>query len=240
MNLKGLEPELLPPDELFAGTATPFRLRLRNAKQHLPSFLIRIDCDNGQGTALMVVPPASTVETSVTMSFPRRGPARIGSVRVSSPFPVNFFTRFWVFSMDDDLVVFPRLLQGVPAGDAAAESTAGSTARYERGLDGELERIAVYSGREPLRAIHWKLSARGDELLVKEFGRQSQPPLVIDLDRMAGCDLEERISRAAWLVRHAVHERPVGLSLGGSTIPPATGRAHGALLLRELALHGLD
>jgi uncharacterized protein (DUF58 family) len=239
-NLKGLEPELFPPDELFAGAATPFRLRLRNAKTRLPSFLIRVECDNGQGVSLTVVPPATTVETAVSMTFPQRGMARIGTIKVSSPFPVNFFTRFWTFSMDDVFVVFPRLLQGVSAGDAAAERHAGSTARHERGLDGELERIAGYSGREPLRAIHWKLSARGDDLLVKEFGRQSQPPLVIDLDRLAGVSLEERISRAAWLVRHAVHERPVGLSLGGSTIAPAVGRSHCALLLKELALHGLD
>jgi uncharacterized protein (DUF58 family) len=41
-------------------------------------------------------------------------------------------------------------------------------------------------------------------------------------------------------VRHKVHERPVGLTLGNRTIPPASGRAHGALLLKELALYGLD
>jgi uncharacterized protein (DUF58 family) len=87
--------------------------------------------------------------------------------------------------------------------------------------------------------IHWKLSARVDDLLVKEFGRQSVPPLVIDPDKLAGATGEERISQAAWLVRHKVCERPVGLCLGGRTIPPASGRSHGALLLKELALYGL-
>jgi uncharacterized protein (DUF58 family) len=239
-NLKKLVPELLPPSEVFAGTSTHFRLRLQNAKQHLPSFLIRVQCADGQGVTLPVVPPASTIETALPLTFPRRGLERIGTITVSSPFPVNFFTRFWTFSMDDDFVVFPRLIQGVAAGDAPAQRQAGTVVRRERGQDGELERIAGYSGREPLRAIHWKLSARGDDLLVKEFGRQSVPPLVIDLERLAGVTLEERISRAAWLVRRTVHQRPVGLRIGNRTIPPATGRIHGALLLKELALHGLD
>jgi uncharacterized protein (DUF58 family) len=239
-NLKGLTPELLPPAEIFAGSAAMFRLRLHNDKRYLPSFLIRIECENGQVVTLPVVPHASTAETFVNLSFPRRGPVRIGSVSISSPFPVNFFTRFWKFSIDDQFVVFPRLIQGFSTAVGPLEHLIGSNIRQDRGQDGELERIAGYSGREPLRAIHWKLSARCNDLLVKEFGRQTAPPLVIDLDDIAGNSLEERISRAAWLVRHWVHQRPVGLCLGGMTIPPASGRLQGAWLLKNLALYGLD
>jgi len=239
-NLKGLVPELLPPPELFCGTTVHFRLRLQNAKHRLPSFLIRVECENGQGVTLPVVPPAATFETSLPLTFSRRGLHRIGTITISSPFPVNFFTRFWTFSMEDDFVVFPRLIPGALAGNEAAERQSGTIARPERGQDGELERIAAYSGREPLRAIHWKLSARGNDLLVKEFGRQAVPPLVIDLERLTGWTLEERISRAAWLVQRMIHQRPVGLRIGARAIPPATGRIHGALLLRELALYGLE
>lgn len=238
INLKGLAPELLPPVEIFAGSATPFRLRLHNEKQRLPSFLIRVECENGQGVTLPVVPHASTIETAVSLTFPRRGFARIGTIRISSPFPVNFFTRFWSFSMDDEFIVYPRLMQGSAVGDGPETRRTGSSTRRNRGQDGELERIAGYSGREPLRMIHWKLSARVDDLLVKEFGRQSAPPLLIDPEKLAGTTLEERISQAAWLVRRKVQERPVGLCLGGRTIPPASGRKHGALLLKELALYG--
>ena len=236
INLKGLTPELVPPVEIFAGSATPFRLRLHNGKQRLPSFLIRVECENGQGVTLPVVAHGSTAETAVSLTFPRRGFARIGTIRISSPFPVNFFTRFWSFRMGDEFIVYPRLIQGAATGAGPETRLTGSSSRPDRGQDGELERIAGYSGREPLRMIHWKLSARVDDLLVKEFGRQSAPPLVIDPERLDGNTLEERISRSAWLVRRKVHERPVGLCLGGRTIPPASGRSQGALLLKELAL----
>lgn len=240
VNIKGLTPELLPPAEIFADSATPFRLRLHNEKKLLPSFLVRVECGDGQGVTLPVVPHASAAETSLQMTFARRGFARIGTIKVSSPFPVNFFTRFWTFRMDDEFIVYPRLLQGAALGTGPETRRIGSMTWRDRGQDGELERIAGYSGREPLRMIHWKLSARGNDLLVKEFGRQSAPPLVIDPEKLAGKTLEERVSRAAWLVRRKVHERPVGLCLGGRTIPPASGGAHGALLLKELALYGLD
>lgn len=240
LNLKGLTPELLPPPEIFAGSTAPFRLRLSNSKRRMPSFLIRVSCSDGQGAVFPVVPPDSTAERPVSLQFSRRGPVTQGTLTISSPFPVDFFTRYWTFTSEEEFIVFPRLIAGASSGVGTEQRPIGTAIRRERGQDGELERIAMYSGREPLRVIHWKLSARGNDLLVKEFGRQTAPPLVIDLDALAGGTLEERISRAAWLVRRWVQQRPVGLSRGGKTIPPASGRVQGALLLKELALYGLD
>ena len=239
-NLKGLVPELLPPAELFAGSSTPFRLRLTNSKQRLPSFLIRVSCSAGEYVTFYVVPARSVAEHALPLLFERRGPVRLTSITISSPFPVNFFTRFWTFNSAAEFVVFPRLVAGLSGAAGSEQRLTGSAARSDRGQDGELERIAGYSGREPLRVIHWKLSARGDDLLVKEFGSCTAPPLVIDLDTLAGRTLEERISRAAWLVRRWVQQRPVGLCYGGRTIPAVSGRAQGARLLKDLALYGLD
>jgi len=136
--------------------------------------------------------------------------------------------------------VFPRLIPGDSSGTGPDQKRSGAAILRDRGQDGELERISDYSGFEPLRMIHWKLSARNNALLVKDFGRQTAPPLIIDLDTVSGGTVEDRVSRAAWLVRHWVHRRPVGLRLAGRTIPPASGRIHGAMLLKDLALHGLD
>jgi uncharacterized protein (DUF58 family) len=87
--------------------------------------------------------------------------------------------------------------------------------------------------------IHWKLSARSDELLVKEFGHATAQPLVIDLDALPG-NLEGRISLAAGLVRRWSRERPVGLKLRDRTIPAEAGHRHGIKLLTELALYDVD
>ena len=237
LNIKRLTPELLPPAELFAGTPATFRLRVRNSKRLLPSFLIRLECPAGQGVTIPLVSAAGSAEGHIALTFPDRGWAGIGTITISSPFPVNFFTRWWIFPTEETLLDFPHLIQGHPSGDGQERQHRGTTARGNRGLDGELEHIGEYSGSEPLRMIHWKLSARGDELLVKEFGRQAAQPLVIDLDALPG-NREERISRAAWLVRRWSGERPVGLRFDNRTIPAEAGHRHGTILLTELALYG--
>ncbi|MGD0585976.1 MAG: DUF58 domain-containing protein [Oryzomonas sp.] len=239
-NIKGLTPEVIPPAEIFAGTAAPFCLRIHNNKRHIASFLVRLECPGGQGVTFPFIERMASAEENIALTFPDRGRAAINRVTISSPFPVNFFTRYWTFTSDSRFVVFPRLLAGMTVGDTDESERQGSSTRRDRGLDGELERIAAYSGREPLRMIHWKLSARGEDLLVKEFGRQATPPLVIDLDSLPGQGLEQRISRAAWLVRRWVSLRPVGLRCGTRVIPAETGRRHGMKLLTELALYGRD
>ena len=133
---------------------------------------------------------------------------------------------------------FPGRSQRNWAGAGGTNPTAaGAGLRRDPGLSGELERISPYSGSEPLRMIHWKLSARSHDLLVKGFGRSVAAPLVIDLNLLAGEGIEERLSRAAWLVQRWVRERPVGIRLGDRVLPPGTGTQHGLMLLKELALH---
>jgi len=244
LNIKGLVPELFPPEEVFAGVVTPFKLRIHNTKRWLPSFLIRVECEDvqgdGQGVTIPLLPRAGSVTGNIALTFPQRGHVGIRHISVSSTFPVNFFTRYWRFPVEETFVVFPHLTRCPAFGDGLEAGQAGISPRHARGLDGELERITAYTGSEPLRMIHWKLSARGDGLLVKEFGRQAASPLIIDLDKLSGQSLEERISMAAWLVRRWVQERPVGLVLGNQTIPSTAGRRHGLRLLTELALYGLD
>jgi uncharacterized protein (DUF58 family) len=239
-NLKKLTPELLPPAEIIAGSAAMFKLRVMNAKRYLPSFLITVSIPGGKEDMLTVIPGKGVGEGTVTTTFPERGRAGIGEITISSTFPVNFFTRYWTFSQDASLIVFPRLLPGVAVGHGDEKERTGYNALSARGQDGELERIFDYSGSEPLRMIHWKLSARTGDLLVKEFGSQVAEPLIIDLDMLPGSNLEERISKAAWLVKRWAEKRPVGLVLDRHTIPPEAGRRHAMHLLTELALYGKD
>lgn len=239
-NIKGLEPELLPPDEIYAGTAAPFRLRLCNSKRYLPSFLIRLKCQSGEPLTFPVVQPHASCEETTLLTFNQRGSVPVGRLTVSSTFPVGFFTRYWTFETGSVFTVFPRPIAAAYPADGADTTRLGTTLRRERGLDGELERIDPYSGAEPLRMIHWKLSARSTDYLVKGFGRQTAAPLLIDPAALPGQGLEERLSRAAWLIRRWVRERPVGLVLGDRQIPAESGKKQGRLLLTELAHYGLD
>lgn len=239
-NIKKMLPDLIPPEEVYAGIPAPFRLSVRNSKRYLPSFLIRVECAAGVAAVFPVVLQGDSRSDSILLTFPVRGSAQCGRVTVSSTYPVGFFTRFWSYEIDRTVLVFPRPVAGNAGGSGEDSPATGAELRRERGLSGELERIFPYSGAEPLRMIHWKHSARSHDLLVKGFGRSAIAPLVIDLEELEGQGVEERLSRAAWLVRRWVRERPVGLVLGGRVLPSGIGRQHGLMLLKELALYGSD
>ncbi|WP_246545576.1 DUF58 domain-containing protein [Pelotalea chapellei] len=237
-NLQKLSPEVIPPSEIYAGTPVLLRLRLHNAKRLLPSFLISVRCEGSKGITFPVIPSSKTVECVIRAVFDARGRTKVGKVMVSSVFPVNFFNRYLSYDLDTEFLVFPQLIRCGARGEGSEPVRSGSAFRQSRGLDGEIEGIADYSGREPLRMIHWKLSARGDELLVKEFGRQAASPVVISLADMPGQTLEERISHAAWLIKHWCSMRPVGLRLETDIFPAEAGHHYGLRLLTALALYG--
>lgn len=239
-NIKRLTPEIIPPTEVYAGTPALFRVRVAKGRQRLPSFLIRAETASGASATVAVLRSGHPAELPLEVTFPRRGRGQVGTITLSSPFPVSFFTRYWTFTFDDDVVVFPRLLPAHTGASGETGDDAGISSHRERGHDGELERIALYSGSEPLRMIHWRLSARADDLYVKQLGNQTAEPLLIDLDALPGRDIEERISRAAWLVKQWILRRPVGLCWQGHATPAESGWRHGRQLLSELALYGLD
>jgi uncharacterized protein (DUF58 family) len=238
LNLQKLTPRIQIPAEIFARTPAAFRLQLVNSKKRLPSFLIQIKTSSGDSLNVPIVSSGTSYEGDFSISFPERGPATVGVITVSSTFPVGFFTRYWKFIMEEPLVVFPRLMRCEPYGSGSGREEQGAGKRISRGADGELDSIAEYSGVEPLRLIHWKHSARSDDLLVKEFNGNAVKPLLINLKEVPGQHVEEQLSRAAWLVRQYITQRPVGLVLDRRVIPPASGRRQSQQLLKELAMYG--
>ena len=239
-NIKGLDPYLLSPNEIFAGTPAPFRFCVKNNKRYLPSFLISLKCTSESSVTFPLVQRNSISEASVMLTFNQRGLVPAGLITITSAYPVGFFTRYWTFENRSQFTIFPRPIASGYSASGEDSPRTGLALRRERGIEGELEQIYPYSGAEPLRAIHWKLSARSHDLLVKGFGSQSAQPLLIDLAGLPGQGEEERISRATWLVRRLVCERPVGLVLGNRVIQAECGKQHGHLLLTELAIYGRD
>lgn len=239
-NIKKLIPDLYPPDEIYAGIPAPFNLSVKNIGHYLPSFLICLEHHTDKSTVFPVVLKKATSHCTVMITFNQRGRASLGKITVRSPYPVGFFTRYRSFEIDTPVTVFPHPIATYSSGGGDESPSIGLAVRRERGQSGELERIYPYSGSEPLRMIHWKHSARSHDLLVKGFGRCVVAPLVIDVDALQGQGVEERLSRAAWLVQRWVRERPVGILLGGRVLSAGIGKQHGLMLLKELALYGSD
>ncbi|MCS6998746.1 MAG: DUF58 domain-containing protein [Aquificaceae bacterium] len=231
-NIRGLEVVLLPPEEVYAGSETTFKVLVKNHKR-LPSFLLELRKEGEQCTLPLVIREG---EGSLRMSFERRGIYQSLSLEVSSSFPVGLFERFYTLEVPVKLLVFPKPL---PCDDKKyvspyKERGYASSHSRRRGYE-ELQGVREYAG-EPIKLIHWKLSAKLGDLYVREMTEEASPPLILSLEDVEGT-MEERISKLSFLiVKFASQGRPVGLRLPEKTVEPSTGVAHKRRLLTELAL----
>ena len=237
-NLSRLEVRLDPAEEVYAELPTLLGVRLVNHKSRLPTFLMEAVLD-GQSVLFPHVDAARDRRRNLMYTFPRRGSQTLPPVTLRSRFPINFFIRQQTLQTHQSLVVLPKprrcMLPDLP--DPGARQ--GQQANWLKGQDGDISRIGNYRGDEPLKRIHWKLSARHDTLKVKEFSAATEPPVVLDLVQMPGQDMEERIGSAVYLVTRLLKAgRSVGLKAGDRFYPPAFGRPHRQRLLETLATHG--
>ena len=234
INIRKLRLRAVPPAEVYAGKRTRVRIIIQR-KIALPSFLLKVSCGEGEGFVPLVW--RSPAEIDVPVTFPKRGIVESLVVKVSSDFPIGTFERtIWV-EIPFNLIVFPAELPSEIRFVGDQKQSAGE--RWidlsERGYE-EVKDIRDYSG-EPIKLIHWKLTAKKDQLLVKEMSSLEDRPFVINLDELEG-DVETRLSKAAFLVNRLMKRGyPVGLALNGKLIPPARGDHHRLNLLRELALY---
>ncbi len=235
-NLRKLSLSLVLPQEIFAGQAALIGVRLHNQRRRLPAFLIRVELGDEQ-PLFPQVSAAGHAERTLLLSFPERGRQQIDNLWLSSCFPINFFVRSLRVSHHQSLVVFPQP-QPAPAPPPGGESgQRQQQTTSSSGESGDLRSIHDYQGGEPLKSIHWKLSARHNNFKVKQLEGLAAKPSIIDLEQLGG-SLEQRISRAAGLcIDQLRRQQPVGLKLADRLIAPQVGNVQRRRLLTELALY---
>lgn len=236
-NLQKIESDIIMPEEIYAGRPFTAQLLVRNASSHTPRFILRFVIGSSS-VLLPFLKKGGTVRLPISIVFKERGSGVIEKIAVTSQFPVNFFVRSATVHTDAPFTVFPMPVP-LPARftlPADLDRNPGP-ARMKRGNSGDIESIGLYSGREPLKQLHWKLSARHDELFVKELQGESGVPVMVNPDELPG-DLEERLCHACHLVNSfAAEGRAVGLTVGKEVFPPTTDRADRLKILAALACY---
>ncbi|MDD2559011.1 MAG: DUF58 domain-containing protein [Desulfuromonadaceae bacterium] len=242
-NLKNIQVTLEPPDEIYAGLETLMRVRLYNPHRLLPIFLLDVyfDAQASRTGHLSLLKKGQREPVSVPVTFSARGEQQCQLLTISSSFPINFFVRRRVLELSQSVIVFPRPLLCRPLAITNQMQSAGALASQTKGMDGDISHIGNYQGTEPLKMIHWKLSARHDSLKTKELSNLQHPPVQIDLLTLPGAGLEQQLRCAAFLINDLTQRnQPVGLKMGEVTLSPALGLGHKLRLLKELAIYAQD
>jgi len=233
-NIKGVEVRLIPPPEVYAGRRTTFRLFVRK-RGTFPSFLLRVSSPTD--SLLIPLVDGNGTEERIDLIFHRRGRIDGVTLEISSDFPLGMFTRSTEVVVPLGLTVFPTPIPARPGFLSAQGSREGSSPERSvvKGYE-ELRDIKEYSG-EPMKLIHWKLSAKFGTLMVREMVSEDREPVILSLELVSG-DLETRLSKLAYLTVELLKlGYPVGLRLKEREIPPRRGELQKLAILSELALY---
>jgi uncharacterized protein (DUF58 family) len=213
--LSGLELELLLPEHVWARTAAPARIRLRNLKRFTPSFSLELSGQPGAANSppiltapvyFPIIPGRTTVEASIEVTFPRRGRHRENVFLIATRFPFGFLRKTTTLALQRETIVYPALEPFPGAANLLAETASGEMEMPVRGPGKDFYRIRPYEPGDSARHIDWKISAHTGVHHIREFSRDEQAVVEVLLDRRTNAGesrlFESAVERCAFLISH--------------------------------------
>jgi uncharacterized protein (DUF58 family) len=237
-NLSKIKVNVDRAPEIYATTATPVGITVRNTRRFLPIFLLRVNIQNEE-LFFPFIDAGDEATRFVHMGFEHRGEHTMGTVSLHSVFPFNFFTRYRWYSDTSSFVVYPKLLQCELSSLYQKERRLkGDRSTDKTGYESDIISIREYVHGDPVKYINWKATAKTGELKTKELSSLAYQPVVIDFGAVEIEDTEQKISCIAYTIVQLIRKNiPIGLRLNGAFFAPAATNAHKATLLTELALY---
>lgn len=173
----------------------------------------------------------------VTLRFParQRGEHKIGTLYLTSLYPLGFVRVLKKFATFQSYVVYPK-----PAGELqlplSRARSPHSRSQADIGEGDDFAGVRAYVPGEPQRHIDWKAVARGQPLMTKQFTAEAQGFVYLDFSALRFTDMEDRLSQLAlWVIEAERARRPYGLRLPGTEIAPAVGESHFHRCMRALS-----
>lgn len=174
------------PKRMFAGKRTLIEIIARNEKRWLASVSVEMT-DEVEGlhsdSAHFVRIKAKAEERATYGSeSPKRGRLVFGPIRVVTRYPFGLIEKGFTVSAPDELVVFPRLLEGVKPppldhveGDLSPMQRIGRGSEFAGG-------VRFYREGDEARDIHWRRTAARGELVVRERAREARSMVTLAID----------------------------------------------------------
>lgn len=230
------------PARVGAGQTFPVEITIHNDRRYLSSRLMRVEdsITNGReelsGRVLFFrIPTKENRSAAYRVRLMQRGRYRLGPVLVSSRFPFGLGERGRYFETHSELLVHPQIGELSPTwwSRVRGEDRVVEQQRIRNGVfDDEFKQIREYRQGDAVRRIHWRTSARVNDLMVRDYhqNREHDAMLLVDLWTGRGVD-QTRIEMACSFVASICHElsrtmndAEVGFFLAGETNIAVTGK----------------
>ncbi len=256
-NIKKLTIKRRYPQEFQAGQDARGVVEIHNGKRLTHSFALRVEEEvtgpvgaaeprtvSVHGFAL-IVPAKDKTICPITFNLPARGQYTIQQGCLTTRYPFSLFVKTRVFPDQEKLLVFPKLIPTVSL-LPHCQHLLGEHENNRKGHGSGIFGIRNYDAGDSSRIIHWKHSAKGQGLKVKEFEHEDSRSFRIMLDLR--ClqegktsaklldDFEAAVSVAASLARLMLTQNIiVGMWTSIGNIPMGAGQPQQQRILRALA-----
>jgi uncharacterized protein (DUF58 family) len=221
------------PRRVHAGDTARVELTASNrASWRTPVLVLRDPVSSTQGASLHLAPlrRGRTARAAYRLPTKRRGRINVGPLRLTRTDVLGLATRTAVAAPVTSVLVLPRWEHVAVPGSGPDRGVLGQHLRLRAlGRQGEEFRsLRDYVPGDDLRRIHWRASARSDDLKVRETETQGLRTLAVVLDLVASShspeSFERAISAAASVVLSALEAgRDVRFSTSeGLDLSPAT------------------
>lgn len=167
----------------------------------------------------------------LTLAGHARGVYPFPALSLTTGFPFGLFRSAAPACVVGHYVVYPAVESDAPAWPPSLVQPAGVQRSGE-----EVVAFRDYRTGDALSTVDWKVSARTQSLIVREFESQKPHALRFSFEHVSHLELELALSRlAAWVVR--AHARGVhyALELEGVVLGPSHSPAHRHACLAALA-----
>ncbi len=232
-NLREIEFSVTPPPEIYKNKPAYFVVNIRSRRGKKFNIFVELE---GVRRGLQVI--GKNEQLAIPVIFRERGMRKISNFKISSSFPFSFFTREENFNLNLEITVFPEIFDVSKRIKSFRERfSSGEIESQKPGTGGDFLGLREYNDGDPVRLVHWKASARNDELYTKIFSGPGWKEIILSEDDLSQRDFEKRIDEMASLaVSLLVSGYSVGIKLGELNIPTDTGNLQKHKILRELAL----
>jgi uncharacterized protein (DUF58 family) len=241
INLSDVTIAVESPRPVFAGEEVALPIEIVNgsrATRHginlaLPGF-------GREGQRIDHIPAGKAARMTLRFLTQKRGEYKIGTLCLTSAYPLGFIRIFKKFASSRTYLVYPKPV-GEPRLPSSLARSPRSQPQTDFGEGDDFAGVRAYIPGESQRHIDWKAVARGQPLMTKQFAAEAAGAVCLDFSALRFADVEARLSQLAlWVIEAERARLPYGLYLPGVKMPPAVGQSHFHQCLRALSLFQLE
>ncbi len=253
--LQGIRIERQWPQHIFAGQDTMIPVKVVNTKRRASySLLISEQVEDLSHPSIFILQldPQKEITSSYRLNFPRRGVWRSQGYEITTTFPFELFRKGLEVFQPREILVYPRPIPPTRLPHFPSRPL-GEIARPIKGHTGDFHSFREYRSSDSMRYVHWKVSAKRDQLVIRELEGQ-------DLDSLIVCfynswqpyphsltwtcqdpeqhrhRLERGVEACAGLIQHLIGRRhPLALATLQDRTPYGNSAQHMEAILRVLA-----